>query len=184
MGGESYFIGFLGFVIFLVILLVFLHRSRKTGWFLLEIWIGLIVHILCSIAGFLLVDEFSYWYQASLYAFLWFCFFFVSSTYSTSVSAGIISYLYKQPNHTASVSDVYQNCVIQVFKERVEFLIATKQVQKTNQGYMITPTGKRVADRLQSIKKIFGMESQGFYSADSNLLGKKTDDKDTMGHAL
>jgi len=173
MGGGSYFVGFLGFIVFLVIFLVVLRRPVKTGWFLLEIWIGLIVHILCSISGFLLVEEFSYWYQTSLYAFLWFCFFFVSSIYSASVSVGIISYLYKRPNHTASLPEVYQNCIVRVFEERAEFLVATKQVQKTNEGYLSTPTGKRTANQLQLINKVLGMESRGFYSSDSTLLENK-----------
>ncbi|HEX2996547.1 MAG TPA: hypothetical protein VHP14_17105 [Anaerolineales bacterium] len=173
MNGESYLIGFLGFVIFLIAFLVILRQPVKTGWFLLEVWTGFIVHIVCSIFGFLLVEGFSYWYQTSLYAFLWFCFFFVSSIYSASVSVGIISYLYKQPNRTASLLDVYQNCIVRVFEERAEFLIATHQVQKADQGYMITPAGRKTVDQLRKINKLLGMESRGFYSSDSTLLEEK-----------
>ena len=174
MGGESYLVGLIGFIVFMMVFLILQQFSIQAGWFLLEIGSGIIIHILSSIAGFLLVERFSYWYQASLYAFLWFCFFFVTSIYSASVSVGIISYLYQQPQHTASLSDVYQNCVVNFFQERVEFLITTDQIQKTDQGYSITPAGRKTAHRLRLINKILGMQSQGFYSLNSTFPEART----------
>jgi len=173
MGGESYFIGFVGFVTFIIIFWILLQVPIKTGWFIKELSSGFVVHVLTSIAGFALVENFSYWYQAALYAFLWFCFFFVSSIYSASVSIGIISYLYKQPEYKATLDDVYKNCVVHVFEERVEFLVATKQVQETDKGYISTAIGRNTANQLRLINKILGMESQGFYSSSSTLLEHK-----------
>lgn len=166
MAVASYLLGLLGFFAFVTIFLLLLHLSLKTGWFALQILTGLIVHILTSITGSMLLESYSYWYQASLYAFLWFSFFFVTSIYSASLSVGIISYLYKQPDQRASLDQVYQDCVVRVFKERIEFLILTKQIQSTQLGYISTDTGKRTAQRLRLINKILGMESRGFYSAD------------------
>ncbi len=173
MVAESYFIGFLGFIAYLILFLILLRFPLRIGWFILEILTGLIIHLLCSIAGLIFSDGFSYWYQASLYAFLWFCFFFVSSIYSASVSVGIISYLYEQPNHAAPLDQIYQDCIVRVFEKRAEFLVATKQAQKTHQGYLATAMGKRTVHRLQIIQKILGMESQGFYSSDPVLLLNK-----------
>jgi hypothetical protein len=169
MGGESYFAGFVSFVIFMATFLVLLRAPLKIGWFLLEILTGVVIHILSTIVGFILIENFSYWYQASLYAFLWFCFFFVTSIYSASVSIGIISYLYNQPQQTVSLRDVYENCVENVFGQRVEFLVAQGLAQKTEQGYISTPKGKSTVHQLQLINKILGMESQGFYSSISTL---------------
>jgi hypothetical protein len=179
MSGESYFAGFVSFIAFMVTFLVLLRAPLKTGWFLLEILTGVVIHILSSIAGFILIEGFSYWYQASLYAFLWFCFFFVSSIYSASVSIGIISYLYDQPQYTASLQDVYQNCVANVFEQRVEFLVAQGLAQKTGEGYITTPKGKNTVRQLQLINKTLGMESQGFYSSTSTLVesGDMPDDQ-------
>lgn len=174
MNTASYLVGLIGFIVFITVFLVLQQFPIRANWFLLEIASGLIIHIPSSIAGFLFIEEFSYWYQASLYAFLWFCFFFITSIYSASVSVGIINYLYKQQQHTASLSDVYQNCVVNDFKERVEFLVATNQVQKTDRGYVITPTGRKTARQLQLINTVLGMQSQGFYSCDSTLLEYRT----------
>jgi hypothetical protein len=170
MAIESYLIGLSGFIVFVLSFMILLRFSLRMGWFLLEILTGLVIHIISSVAGFILLDTFSYWYQASLYAFLWFCFFFVTSIYSASVSVGILSYLYEQPNYTASLSEIYQQCIVRVFEKRAEFLVAAKQVQKTDQGYIATSAGIRTARRLQFIQKILGMESQGFYSSDPVLL--------------
>ena len=170
MSAQSYFIGLLGFLAFVVSFMIILRFPLPIGWFVLEILTGVVIHIVFSLAGFMLFDEFSYWYQASLYAFLWFFFFFVNSIYSSSVSVGILSYLYEQPNYTAPLNEIYQRCIVRVFEKRAEFLVATKQAQKTDQGYLATSAGIRTAHRLQFIQKILGMESQGFYSSDPVLL--------------
>jgi hypothetical protein len=165
MALASYLVGLIGFLAFVAIFLLLLHVPTGSGWFTLEILTGLVVHVLTSIAGSMLLESYSYWYQASLYAFLWFCFFFVTSIYSASVSVGIISYLYKQPDQRAPIEQVYQDCVVRVFKERIEFLILTKQIQETQLGYISTTTGKRTAQQLHRINQILGMQSQGFYSS-------------------
>ena len=170
MPALSYFIGFIGFISFVVLFVVLLRFPIKIGWFVLEILTGLVVHIITSFVGSLLFDGFSYWYQASLYAFLWFCFFFITGIYSASVSIRILSYLYEQPNYTAPLTDIYKHCIIKVFENRAEFLVVTKQAQKSEQGYLATAMGKRTVDRLQIIQRTLGMESQGFYSSDPVLL--------------
>ena len=173
MAAYSYLIGFLGFTAFVLSFMILLRLPLHIGWFALEILTGLVIHIIFSVAGFILFDGFSYWYQASLYAFLWFCFFFVSSIYSVSVSLGIITYLYNQANYTAPLDEVYQHCITKAFEKRAEFLVATKQAQKTDQGYVSTAVGKRTAHRLQLIQKSLGMESQGFYSSDPVVMINK-----------
>ena len=170
MSAQSYLIGLLGFIAFVISFMILLRFPLRIGWFVLQILTGLGIHLIFSFAGFILFDGFSYWYHASLYAFLWFCFFFVSGIYSASVSIGIISYLYNQPNHTAPLDKVYQHCIIEAFEKRAEFLVTTEQAQKTDQGYLATPVGKRTAYHLQFIQKALGMESQGFYSSNPILL--------------
>ena len=170
MSGISYLMGFINFIIYVIVFLFLLRLPLKIGWLALEVLTGMIVHIISSIIGFFLFDGTSYWHQASLYAFLWFCFFFVTSIYSASLSVGIIDYLYKQPQHTASLNDIYQNCVKNVFEQRAEFLILQGLAIKTDHGFIITPKGKVSVQQLQFINNTLGMESRGFYSSDSALM--------------
>jgi hypothetical protein len=174
MSAESYLVGFIGFTAYVIAFLLFLRLPIKFGWFLLEILLGFIFNIICTFAGYLIVDQFSYWYEASLYFFLWFCFFFVTSIYSVSVSIGIIEYLYDQPEQAASIKEIYQNCVVKDFEKRAEFLVATKQVQKTDEGYQITPKGRMTAHRLLKINQILGMEVNPYYSPTSTSLKNST----------
>ena len=166
MGAQSYLLGLIGFLAFIAIFGVLLQLPMRIGWFTLEMTTGVIVHILTSIAGYAVLERYSYFYQAALYAFLWFCFFFVTSIYSASVSVGIINYLYKQRDHTASLEDVYQSCIVPVFRERIDFLLSTKQIQETSDGYTSTSTGKRTARQLRKISKVLGMQNQAFYTSD------------------
>ncbi len=108
---------------------------------------------------------FAYWYGASVYAFLWFCFFFGSSIYSVSVSLGIIRFLFEQPGKNASLKEIYDHCIQVPFQERANFLVATKQTKLIDGFYSITPAGKLTVKRLRLVHMILGMESHGFYSA-------------------
>jgi hypothetical protein len=170
MNWESFLVGFVAFILFVALIILLLRLRLSLGWLYTEILAGITVHIISSIAGFILVQEFSYWYYASLFAFLWFCFFFVTSIYSVSVSVGVIKYLYKEPNYLSSQEDVYQKCIVSSFSERAEFLVKNKLVQKRGMGYLITASGRKTVHYLQLAQKILGMESYGFYTQPSNGL--------------
>ncbi len=178
MAAESYLVGMAGFILF-VLLFVALQRSHLSiGWFVLMILTGLLVHLVSTLAGYLWVQEFSYWYSTSVYAFLWFCFFFACSIYSVSVSLGIINYLYEQPGKTAPLTKIYEQVILASFRERAEFLITTGQAQKDERGYIATPVGKQTVKRLRLVQKVLGLKSYGFYSAtpegvDTNPTGDK-----------
>jgi hypothetical protein len=170
MAAQSYLVGAAGFLLFAACFIVLLRIRLPIGWFLLEILLGILIHLLASAAGFLLMDGFSYWYNASLFAFLWFCFFFVTSIYSVSVSVGIISYLYKRPGRTAPLGDTFELCVLQPFRERAGFLVATGQASRVGERYAATEAGRRTVRRLRLLHRILGMTSHGFYSTRSDLL--------------
>ena len=165
MAVESYLVGVTGFLLFVVLYIAQQRLGWSVGWFAKEILLGFLVYLLSIVAGFLWVKEFSYWYCTSIYSFLWFFFFFVSSIYSVSVSLGIITYLYQQPGKTATVTKIHEQCILAEFRKRVEFLILTKQVQNVERGYIATPTGKQTVRRLRLIHRLLGMKSHGFYSA-------------------
>jgi len=164
MAVLSYLIGALGFVVYALLFMFLLRLRLRLGWFLLELVLGVLVHALTSALGLFWITGFSYWYNLSLYAFLWFCFFFVSSIYSVSVTLGIIRYLYDKPNHSASLEEIYEYCIEAPFKERAEFLVNTGQAQKMDRCYVSTIAGKQTVQRMRRINKMLGMEISGFYT--------------------
>ena len=170
MGGGSYLCGVAGFLVYFLLFIFVQRLPLKIGWFLLEILLGIIVFIFSAMAGYRWISSFSIWYQASIYAFLWLCFFFTSSIYSVSVSLGIIRYLYEQPDKVATLSDINEKCIIQPFEERAAFLVATKQAQMQAGCYLPTAAGRSTVKNLRLIQKILGMKSHGFYSEAPELI--------------
>jgi hypothetical protein len=164
MVAESYFVGMAGFLFFTLLFIALQQYHMPIGWFALIIITGLGVHLLSTAAGFLWMRSFSYWYSTSVYAFLWFCFFFGCSIYSVSVSLGIIQTLYGQQGKTAPLSRIYEQCILASFHERAEFLIATGQAQKVEQGYIATPAGLQTVQHVRWVQKVLGLKSYGFYS--------------------
>jgi hypothetical protein len=172
MAAESYWFGLAGFCAYVVLFLILRRLRPQTGWFLLELTLGILVGLLAAVAGFLWLDEFSIWYHTALFAFLWLCFFFVSSIYSVSVSVGIIRYLQAKPGHAAEADEIYRQCVVEPFVERVEFLAASEQVQNTEGGYRLTSQGQVTVRRLRAIQSLFGMTNRGFYTAASRPIDR------------
>ncbi len=164
MPAESFLVGMAGFLFFALLFIALQQLRLPIGWFALIIITGLGVHLLSTVAGTIWLKSFSYWYSASVYAFLWFCFFFICSIYSVSVSLGIIHYLYGQPGKTAPLSKIYKQCILASFRERAEFLIATGQAQKVERGYIATPAGIQTVRRVRWVQKVLGLKSYGFYS--------------------
>jgi hypothetical protein len=167
MATESFLVGMAGFVLFALLFVALLRLRLPIGWFALIIITGLGVHLLSIAAGTIWVKSFSYWYSTSVFAFLWFCFFFVCSIYSVSVSLGIINYLYEQAEKTAPLSKIYEQCIVASFRERADFLITTGQAQKVERGYIATPAGLQTVQRIRLIQKVLGLKSYGFYSTTS-----------------
>jgi hypothetical protein len=173
VAAESFLVGAIGFVVYACLFIFLLRLRLRIGWLLLELVLGLIVHVLTSALGVLFITGFSYWYNLSLFAFLWFCLFFVSSIYSVSVTVGIIRYLYNAPDHSASVEEIHKYCIEAPFIERAKFLVNSGQAQKMDQYYLSTTTGKQAVQRIRWINKILGMESKGFYTIiDRDLVNR------------
>jgi hypothetical protein len=164
MAAESFLFGIASFVLFMLVFIALQRANLKIGWFSLIILTGILIHILASIAGLIFFPGFSYWYSTSIYAFLWFCFFFVCSIYSVSVSLGIINYLYRKPDKTAPLQQIYNDCIKSPFQERADFLVSSGQAIRIDEKYISSPAGNRTARWLKLINKTLGMEIHGYYS--------------------
>ena len=161
---QSFWIGLAGFIAYLALILIFIRFPLQTGWFALELVCGFIVHGLSSAIGFYLIPEFNYWHNISIYAFLWFCFFFVTGIYFSSISVAILSYLFRSPNHAADKSMVFKDCIEKPFAERAGFFLQEGQVEKAGDRYVITERGKNNVRRIWLIRKLLGLAGSGFYS--------------------
>jgi hypothetical protein len=165
MAIESYGMGLAGFIVYVLLFLAALRiKGLRLGWLTLEILAGLGVHAIASLLGFQVIQNFNYWYSAALFAFLWFCFFFVTGIFFVSISVGMIYYLYQKPDRSATTRELYQVCITRPFVERSQFLVDSGQAAAVGSGFEITPAGKRSAQRIQRLRKSLGLDVSGFYS--------------------
>jgi hypothetical protein len=166
MAPESFLVGLAGFSAYIVIYLLMLRWKVSTGWFSLQVLTGALVVILSAGLGFWRVHQFSIFYALALFGFLWFCFFFVSGIFYVSVSLGIIYYLNAQPGKSASVEELYWECIRKPFINRVDLIEKLGAVSHSEQGYFITEMGKQIVRRIKAIQNLLGLRIGGFYSVD------------------
>jgi hypothetical protein len=107
-----------------------------------------------------------------VFSVCWFCFFTLSTAIYVSISARILRTIYKQPDQSIHVDDIFRDCIRKPFQERAEFLVASGLAQKGKVGFRITNTGDKSARRLLAMRHFFGMEGSGLYSL---ARGKKTE---------
>jgi hypothetical protein len=165
MAPVSFLVGLISFVVFILIFLTVGRLIPSIGWLGLELFFGNICYIVGAIAGLWLIDNFSIWYFLSLFAFCWFCFFFVSGIFYVSVSVGIIYFLNQCPDRSASIEEVYQECIVKQFYNRIDFMVRSGLVDHSQSGYFISKVGKSNVNRIQLIKKILKLETTGYYSS-------------------
>jgi hypothetical protein len=165
MAPESFLIGFISFIVYIVVFLTFGRVITTVGWLGLELFFGSICFVAGAITGFWLIDNFSIWYALSIFAFCWFCFFFVSGIFYVSVSVGIIYYLNHHPQQSASIDDVYQECIVKQFSNRIDFMVSSGLVDHSESGYFISKAGIATVSRIQLIKRILKLETTGYYSS-------------------
>jgi len=162
---ESFLVSLISFMVYIFIFLTAGRLLPSIGWLGLELFFGSICYIVGAIAGFWLINNFSIWYALSIFAFFWFCFFFVSGIFYVSVSVGIIYFLSQRPERSASIEEVYQECIEKQFYNRIDFMVSSGLVDRSESGYFISKAGKSNVKRIQSIKKILKLETTGYYSS-------------------
>lgn len=146
---------------------VFITARQLTsyGWFVLELLTGGLVFLAGLTVGILAVEDFSLWYYLALYSVGWWCFFFVSSIFYVSVSVQIIRYLSERPDGSASVDELYHQCIEAPFAERAAFLVQTGQADEMAGGYRASPQGLKTADRIRRVRQLFGFSCcTGYYT--------------------
>lgn len=164
MAPESFLVALISFVVYILIYLSIGRIISKVGWLGLELIFGSICYLIGAFIGIKVINNFSIWYDLSLFAFCWFCFFFVSGIFYVSVTVGIIHFLDHRPNKSASIDEVYQECIVKQFANRIDFMVRSGMIDHSPEGYLLSETGKATVRRIQLIKKILRLETSGYYS--------------------
>lgn len=166
MAPESFLVGLAGFGAYIVLYLLLLRVGLPIGWLGLEVLTGALVFSLSVCFGYWMVDGFSFLYAASVFAFCWFCFFFVTGIFYVSVSIGIIYYLCRQPGKSATKEELYQECIRRPFINRIHAMEKLELVERSGQGYSVTSKGRFSVRRIKNLQSLLGLKSGGVYLSD------------------
>lgn len=161
----SFVAGLVAFIFYVAVFLVLKRLRPGIGWLTLQVASAGVIHVFSSILFSFLLEGFLYWYALGIFFVGWFCFFTLSTAIYVSISARILRTIYKSPDQSLLLEDVFRVCVREPFRERAEFLAASDLAEKGEIGYRITAAGDKNARRVHSLRRFFGMkESSGLYS--------------------
>jgi energy-coupling factor transporter transmembrane protein EcfT len=138
-------------------------RFVRIGWFLLQVMVGAVVHLVATILFVFCLPGFHYWYSLGVFSVGWFVFFTFSTAIYVSISARILRTLDQCPGRTMTVEEIFDVSVKRPFEERADFFVKTGMVTLDNGKYQITKKGCDSASRILQMRKILGMDGSGLY---------------------
>lgn len=147
-----------------IIYLAVIRIPLKIGFLTRQLLLGCGVYLvslqLCSIA----VEGLSFWRFSASYYFGSVAYFFLTSGLYTSISARILWMLSESDEMILSASTIINACVVAPFVERADQMTQNGLAAQKNGLYFITPAGKQLVNRILWLRKLFGVNTTGFYS--------------------
>lgn len=160
---TSYVFGLIAFVIYATLVPVLLRLPLKIGPIVTNVLSAVTVHIVATITSIFLVNGMPYWQGAALYWFGFMAYMYFFGAFYKSVSLMILRDLSSRPDHSASLAEIYESCVKSDFVRRVHILVESGQVERQHDGFIITPAGRKTANRIRAVQRLFGIEFSGLY---------------------
>jgi len=161
----SFAAGLIAFIFYVLIFLVLMRFQLKVDWFVLQLVIGSLIHIISSAFFYFAIKGFLYWYALGIFSFSWLVFFTLCTAIYVSISANILRTINIQPQHALSIDEIFNYCIRNPFEIRAEFLVFSKLAQKGKVGYRITTSGNKNARVIQAMRRLLGMEGSGLYTS-------------------
>jgi len=145
-----------------ILVLLALHNFKFSPM-LIHATSAALVHLLASAAIALGICESSYWHMA---AFFWFgvmVYLFIYSAFYKSVSLRLLSVLALQPEGRMTREGLYRTVIPGGFDGRIGILLSAGYVEEKGDKFMVTPSGLKLAMKLEKMRKVFSIEKCGIY---------------------
>jgi hypothetical protein len=120
-------------------------------------------HLASVLAGAATTPHFHYWNAAAVFGFGAMLYVFAFGAVYKSVSLEILLDLAQRPEHKAPLSDIVDRQVPDIFRKRTEILVGGGQVEHAGSSFVVTATGRKLADRISRIRRAFGIGDTGLY---------------------
>jgi hypothetical protein len=163
----SFAVGLVAVVIFVLLAPVLQRVARARAWPLAPVILLLIAavasHGLGVVLGIVVVPQFQYWDAASIFAFCVMSYVFAFGAVYKSVSLEILLDLSARPERKGPLSEIVEQQVPPLFRGRIEILLDGGLVEQVDTGFAPTGTGRKMAARVGSLRRIFGIGDTGLY---------------------
>lgn len=162
----SFAVGLIAVVVFVLLAPCLQLIARAQAWsspvILLAI-AAVVSHLLGVMLGVSTLTQFRYWDAASIFGFCVMGYVFAFGAAYKSVSLDILLGLADRPDRTASLSDVVDRQVPDLFRGRTSILIDGGQVERVDSRFAATAAGQIMASRIGWLRRAFGIGDTGLY---------------------
>jgi hypothetical protein len=124
---------------------------------------AIVSHLASLLLGVMTVRQFQYWNAASIFGFGVMLYVFAFGAVYKSVSLELLLDLARRPGHAATLSDVVERRIADIFRGRIEILVDGGQVERAGSSFVVTPAGRALAGRVAQIRRAFAIGDTGLY---------------------
>jgi len=163
----SFAAGLLAAIAFALLVPVLQLMARARGWtvgrvFLLAI-AAIVTHGLGVTLGIFAVRHFQYWDAASIFGFCVMAYVFAFGAVYKSVSLSILLDIADRPERRASLSEIVERQVPDLFHGRIRNLIDGGLVEPAGSHFGATAAGRALAGRVRQLRRAFGIGDTSLY---------------------
>ena len=135
---------------------------------------AIVSHVGSLLLGVMTVRQFQYWDAASIFGFGVMLYVFAFGAVYKSVSLEVLVDLAQRPGRTATLSDIVERRVPDIFRGRTEILVDGGQVERAGSSFVVTAAGGTIAGRIAQIRRAFRIGDTGLYdfAVPANALEK------------
>lgn len=163
----SFAVGLIAVVVFVILAPALQLLARAQAWSLAPVILlaiaAVVAHLLGVMLGASTLTQFRYWDAASIFGFCVMGYVFAFGAAYKSVSLDVLLGLVERSDRTASLSDVVDRQVPDLFRGRTRILIEGGQVEQVDSRFAATGAGQIMASRIGRLRRAFGIGDTGLY---------------------
>jgi hypothetical protein len=172
--------GLIGVVLFIVIASSMQAITRRTASSIPPVIVlaiaAVVSHLVSVLLGATTTPQFQYWNAASVFSFGAMLYIFAFGAVYKSVSLEILLNLGRRPERQAPLVGIVELQVPDIFRGRTDILVKGGQVERAGASFVVTASGRKLADRIARIRRAFAIGDTGLYDFDTPPKPDQTPD--------
>lgn len=164
----SFLIGFASLLAHVIFVPILIRLMPKMGPITIHIFSGVCVHLLTILICMIGFIDVQYWPFTATYWLGFMVYWYIFGSFYTSMTLKTLRKLNANPSKSLKRNVIFETCFENTFLERVISLDSLGLAKIKESTMIITEKGKKIAQTIRLLNKIFGIESSGLY-----LVGKE-----------